>query len=64
MSLLLQILYEFLFEILVPGTGYVFLRFISPKSEPGETACAITGITLWVGVAALGWFVYRHAVGT
>jgi hypothetical protein len=62
-SLIVQFVAEIFSETLVKGAGLVIIRLVSPKSEPGEIACAIAGLIFWVGVGALCWFVYRHAVG-
>jgi len=62
-SLIVQFVAEIFSDILIKGAGLVIITRISPKAEPGEIACTIVGLTFWVGVGALCWFVYRHAVG-
>jgi len=56
-----RIFFELFFEIILHGTGHVLIRFVKPKSEPSDTACAIVGIAFWIAVYAGGYATYRAA---
>lgn len=53
------LLFELVVEVMLRGTGHVLIRIAKPRSEPGETACAIAGLVFWAAVGAGGYFIYR-----
>ena len=56
-----RVLFEIVFELIVQGTGHLLLRFLRPKSDPGDTASAIVGLLFWAGVVAGGFWLYHVA---
>jgi len=55
-----RIVVELVFEVVVQGTGYALLRLFRPDHEPSDTACAVVGLSFWVGVVAAGYWLYHQ----
>ncbi len=55
-----RILFEMVFEVVIRGTGYALVRLFRPQADPSDTACAVVGLSVWVGAAVGGFWLYRH----
>ena len=56
-----RILVEVFFEILIKGSGYVLIRMVRPKPEPGETECAVAGLLVFI-VGGVGIYFLSRAI--
>lgn len=54
-----RLLFEGVVELLLQGTGRLLLRLFRPRSEPGDTACALTGLAFWLAVVAAALWLAR-----
>jgi len=54
-----RILFEIFFLGIIQGTGYLLIRTVSPKSEPGEFSTAVVGVSFWSAVGVAGFWVYQ-----
>lgn len=48
---LVRVLLEIVALPLVQGLGYLLLRGLLRRREPGETACTVVGLLGWCGIA-------------
>lgn len=58
-----RVLFEFVFEFILQGTGLILVRALRPKAEPRDTTCAAVGLLFWVVVGIGGYFAYRATAG-
>lgn len=51
---------SFLFEVAVQGTGYVISKPFKPDTNPDGRLSTVVGLTFWVAIIAMGYFVWNH----
>lgn len=58
-GLLRVILVEFLFELMIEGTGYLICKRFKSSVDPDGVVVAVVGIVFWMLIGGLGYVVYR-----
>ncbi len=56
-------LLDFVFELLLRGTGQIVLSVLRPSKKPAETEAAITGLMFWCVTTVGGFWLFLHAAG-
>ena len=54
-----RLVFELVFELMIQGTGYLLIRCVRPRHEPGDAASALVGLFFWAPVAAGVFWLYR-----
>lgn len=54
-----RLVFELVFELMIQGTGYLLIRWVRPRHEPGDAASALVGLLFWAAVAMSGYWLYR-----